>query len=75
MATRLTRKTVALGDGGPKRTEPGASYGDRRAMRARPGIPAPAPGACALRASYRHSASNSERNFSMYEMYGPIAPS
>jgi hypothetical protein len=36
MATRLTRKTVALGDGGPERAEPGASYGDRRAMQARP---------------------------------------
>ncbi len=39
MATRLTRKTVALGDGGPERAEPGATYGDRRAMRARPRRP------------------------------------
>jgi hypothetical protein len=62
--------------GGPKRVGSGASYGDRRAMQARPGTSGSAPGVAALRVSQlRHSASNSERNFSMYEMYGPIAPS
>jgi len=32
------------GDGGPERAGPGASYGDRRAMLARPGAPHPARG-------------------------------
>jgi len=56
MATRLTRKTVALGDGGSKRTEPGASYGDRRAMRARTGPVRPASGVSGRRGLDRTAA-------------------
>jgi hypothetical protein len=43
MATRLTRKTVALGDGGLELAVPGASYADRRAVLAhqRPSSPPP----------------------------------
>ena len=69
MANRLTRKTVALGDGGPERAAPGANYGDRRAMQARPMDSVPAPAATNAherkRAHGRIRASNSARNFSM----------
>jgi hypothetical protein len=37
---QLVRAPAPLGDGGPELAEPGASYGDRRAMRARPRGPA-----------------------------------
>jgi hypothetical protein len=40
-----------LGDGGPERAEPGASYGDRQAMRARPRPPSPAPDVAAFHES------------------------
>jgi hypothetical protein len=41
-----------LGDGGPERAEPGATYGDRRAMRARPRAPRPGPGVNVFRESH-----------------------
>jgi hypothetical protein len=37
--------------GGPKRVGSGASYGDRRAMQARPGTPSAAPSGTTLRVS------------------------
>jgi hypothetical protein len=69
------RPSPLWGMGGSSETGPGASYGDRRAMRARPGPrlrppPPPAPRAKpdvseGARAQPWHSASNSGRNFSM----------
>jgi hypothetical protein len=55
MATRLTPKTVALGNGGPELAVPGASYGDRRAMLACPRLLGPPGGVTGLHETHEFS--------------------